>query len=180
MSNITKAVKKANQYTDNKSASNSLNKSLAKNSSLADFRYWQNKVAVNLEAPKEVERRLNEYLDYMQDNSMTPSYEGMAMALKISTTRLNQIETYMTAGIETSEIISRYKSLIGMMDYQLALDGVLGSTIYELRAGHFQGITRKQDFNITPVVPVQQATIEEVKAQIEANQQASTILEDLE
>lgn len=177
MSNITKSVKNAMDYSDRKSASNSLNKSVAKRSALSDFKYWQNKTSIDLEKSVEVSKRLDEYVDYIEDKSLTPSYEGLAMALKISTTRLNQIETHMTAGIETSEVISRYKSMIGLMDYQLALDGVLSPTIYELRSGHYQGITRKTDVNITPVVPVKQATPEELEQMIKDNKAKKMIID---
>lgn len=167
-------------YNQKKNASNSLNKQLAKSGAIADFNYWRSKLPVNLEDADAVERRLNEYVDYIAGNGMQPSYEGLAMALKISVTRLNQLDAYFTAGIETAEVISRFKSLIGLMDYQMALDGVLAPSIYELRAGHFQNITKKTDLNITPVTPPKTHSPEDIEAMIKENAKKKMLVVDAE
>lgn len=177
---LKEVVQQAMTYDQKKAASNLINKTLAKNGAIADFNYWRSKLPVNLDDADAVERRLNEYVDYISENGMQPSYEGLAMSLKISVNRLNQLETYMTAGIDTAEVVSRFKSLIALMDYQMALDGVLAPSIYELRAGHFQNITKKTDLNITPVTPAKAHSPEEIEAMIKENAKKKMLVVDAE
>lgn len=162
---------------DKKALSSAINKGLAKQGAIADFKYWRDKLPVQLDNAVAVEKRLNEYVDYITDNGMQPSYEGLAMALKISVTRLNQLDAYFTAGLDTAEVISRFKSLIGLMDYQMALDGVLAPSIYELRAGHFQNITKKTDINVTPIQPVVTHSPEDIEKMIADNAKKKTVID---
>lgn len=180
MASLAKTSSQGLTYDQKKTASNAINKQLAKGGAIADFNYWRSKLPVNLDDSDAVERRLNEYVDYVSQTGMQPSYEGLAMALKISVNRLNQLETYMTAGVDTAEVVSRFKSLIGLMDYQMALDGVLAPSIYELRAGHFQNITKKTDLNITPVTPEKTYSPEDVEAMIKDNAKKKMLVVDAE
>lgn len=162
---------------DKKQMATAINKGLAKQGAIADFKYWRDKLPVQLDNAVAVEKRLNEYIDYITDNNMQPSYEGLAMALKISVTRLNQLDTYFTAGVDTAEVISRFKSLIALMDYQMALDGVLAPSIYELRAGHFQNITKKTDINVTPVQPTVTHSPEDIEKMIAENAKKKMVID---
>jgi hypothetical protein len=130
------------------------------------YKKWLLAPIVDLEDADKVSRRLDDYLEWCEANKIVPSYEGMSMSLNISVDQLNHIENYAIKGIETSRVVTRYKNFIAYLDYSLVLDGVLPSSIYELRAGYFSGINKKTNIELTPTQMKEEKSIDEIKKMI--------------
>lgn len=135
---------------DNKATSKAVSTAVARQSVLNQYKHWQKLVDINFESPKQVESRCIAYLNYVDKNALIPSYEGLAMALKINAKKLQQIEQYNVAGIETAQIIMRYKGIIETFDYQMVLEGNLAPSVYQIRSNYFSGIVSRSQVDISP------------------------------
>lgn len=49
-----------------------------------------------------------------------------------------------------SDVIKKYKELIGSSEAELALDGKINPTVYIFRAKNYQGLSNKQEVVVTP------------------------------
>ena len=112
---------------------------------LGSAMYWYKR-----EVPKtdeEFAERLNEFFEHCYETNEIPTVEKMALALGTYREQVWKWETQEIKGRLVSNMLKKAKSMISVMDAELAMTGKIQPVVYIFRAKNYYGMKDQVDFS---------------------------------
>lgn len=109
--------------------------------------YWYKREVPETE--EEFAERLNEFFEHCYETNEVPTVEKMCLALGTYREQVWKWETQEIKGRLVSNMLKKAKSMISVMDAELAMTGKIQPVVYIFRAKNYYGMRDQVDISAT-------------------------------